>query len=160
MNHRSDQLLGVIGAVRKRRNLLIVLRGAITVAATAAMLVITGLAAYRFRFSAAALVSSRFAALSVIAAVYFALVRPLRRARRRSPAWPKRNIQALKTVSSARSSFQAKMRAAFSPVIMTAWLKTPTAARSTSASRRSFRASASGNSEGPPPRAWRCSSPR
>ena len=27
MNHRSDQLLGVIGAVRKRRNLLIVLRG-------------------------------------------------------------------------------------------------------------------------------------
>src|SRR5262245_54554406 len=81
MNHRSDQLFGVIGAVRKRRNLLIVLRGlAITIAATAAMLVITGLAAYRFRFSAAALVSLRvFAALCLIAAIYFALVRPLRR---------------------------------------------------------------------------------
>src|SRR5215470_5368090 len=83
MNYRSDQLLGVIGAVRKRRNLLNVLRGlAITVAATAVTLVITGLAAYRFRFSAAALVSLRiFAALSVTAAVHFALVRPLRRRR-------------------------------------------------------------------------------
>src|SRR5882672_894075 len=81
MNNRSDQLIGIISAVRKRRNLLIVLRGlAITIAATAAMLVITALAAYRFRFNTAALVSLRiFAALSVIAAVYFALVRPLRR---------------------------------------------------------------------------------
>src|SRR5215813_13108358 len=77
----NDHLIVVIGAVRKRRNLLIVLRGlAITIAATAALLVITGLAAYRFRFSAVALVSLRiFAVLSVIAAVYFALVRPLRR---------------------------------------------------------------------------------
>src|SRR5215813_7023594 len=77
----NDHLIVVIGAVRKRRNLLIVLRGlAMTIAATAALLVITGLAAYRFRFSAAALVSLRiFAVLSVIAAVYFALVRPLRR---------------------------------------------------------------------------------
>src|SRR5215470_5857403 len=81
MNHRSEQLIDIISAVRKRRNLLIVLRGlAITIVVTAAMLVITGLAAYRFRFSAAALVSLRiFAVLSVIAAVYFALVRPLRR---------------------------------------------------------------------------------
>src|SRR6266498_1812693 len=77
----NDHLIVVIGAVRKRRNLLIVLRGlAITIAATAALLVITGLAAYRFRFSAAALASLRiFAVLSVTAAVYFALVRPLRR---------------------------------------------------------------------------------
>src|SRR5262245_11483429 len=81
MTNRSEQLTGVISAVRKRRNLLIVLRGsAITIAATATMLVIAALAAYRFRFSTAALVSLRiFAVLSVVAAVYFALVRPLRR---------------------------------------------------------------------------------
>src|SRR5262245_49250693 len=81
MNHRSDQLFSIISAVRKRRNLLIVLRGlAIAIAVTAAMLVITGLAAYRYRFNTAALVSLRvFAVLSVIVAVYFALVRPLRR---------------------------------------------------------------------------------
>ncbi len=71
MNHRSGQLFGIISAARKRRNLLIVLRGlAITIAVTAAMLVITGLAAYRYRFNTAALVSLRvFAVLSVIAAV-------------------------------------------------------------------------------------------
>src|SRR5215813_2904329 len=81
MNHRSDQLSGIISAVRKRRNLLTVLRGlSITIVVTAAMLVIAGLAAYRFRFSAAAIVSLRIlAVLSVIAAVYVALVRPLRR---------------------------------------------------------------------------------
>src|SRR5262249_5161071 len=81
MNHRSEQLIGIISAARKRRNLLTVLRGlAITIVVTAAMLVIAALAAYRFRFSAAALVSLRiFAVLSVVAAVYFALVRPLRR---------------------------------------------------------------------------------
>jgi hypothetical protein len=49
MNHQSDQLIGIISAVRKRRNLLIVLRGlAIAVATMAAMLVIAALAAYRF----------------------------------------------------------------------------------------------------------------
>src|SRR5262245_43182515 len=81
MNHQSDQLVGIISAARKRRNLLIVLRGlAITFTAIAATLIIAALAAYRFRFSAAALVSLRiFATLSVVAAVYFALVRPLRR---------------------------------------------------------------------------------
>ncbi|HEX2492057.1 MAG TPA: DUF4175 family protein, partial [Blastocatellia bacterium] len=123
MNHRSDQLLGVIGAVRKRRNLLIVLRGvAITVVATAAMLVITGLAAYRFRFSAAALVSLRvFAALSVIAAVYFALVRPLRR--RASDAQLARLVEEKhpgvedRFVSAIEFSGE-EMRAAFSPVII------------------------------------------
>src|SRR5215510_5835289 len=81
MNHRSEPLIGIISAVRKRRNLLTVLRGlAITIVVTAAMLVIAGLAAYRFRFNTAALVSLRiFAVLSVVAVVYFALVRPLRR---------------------------------------------------------------------------------
>src|SRR5215475_11652998 len=81
MNHQGNQLSGIISAVRKRRNLLNVLRGlAITIVVTAAMLVIAAFAAYRFRFSTAAIVSLRiFAVLSVIAAVYFTLVRPLRR---------------------------------------------------------------------------------
>src|SRR5215475_6292327 len=123
MNDRSDQLIGVIGAVRKRRNLLIVLRGlAITIAATAAMLVIAGLAAYRFRFSAAAIVSLRiFATLSVIAAVYFALVRPLRR--RASDAQLARLVEEKhpgmedRFVSAIEFSGE-EMRAAFSPVIV------------------------------------------
>ncbi|HEV2669077.1 MAG TPA: DUF4175 family protein, partial [Blastocatellia bacterium] len=123
MNHRSDQLIDVISAVRKRRNLLIVLRGlAITVATTASMLVITGLAAYRFRFSAAALVSLRiFATLSVIAAVYFALVRPLRR--RASDAQFARLVEEKhpgiedRFVSAIEFSGE-EMRAAFSPVIV------------------------------------------
>jgi uncharacterized protein DUF4175 len=123
MNHRSDQLLGVIGAVRKRRNLLIVLRGlAITIAATAALLVITGLAAYRFRLSVVALVSLRiFAVLGLTAAVYFALVRPLRR--RASDAQIARLVEEKHTgvedrfVSAIEFSGE-EMRAAFSPVII------------------------------------------
>src|SRR5262245_31181900 len=119
----NDHLIGVIGAVRKRRNLLIVLRGlAITIVATAVMLVITGLAAYRFRFSAAALVSLRiFAVLSVIAAVYFALVRPLRR--RASDAQLARLVEENhpdvkdRFVSAIEFSGE-EMRAAFSPVII------------------------------------------
>src|SRR5215813_8671099 len=81
MNSQGNQLIGIISAVRKRRNLLLILRGlAITIVVTTAMLVITGLAAYRYRVSTAALVSLRvFAVLSMIAAVYFAVVRPLRR---------------------------------------------------------------------------------
>src|SRR5262245_14535012 len=123
MNHQSDQLIGVIGAVRKRRNLLIVLRGlAITIAATAALLVITGLAAYRFRLSVVALVSLRiFAVLGVTAAVYFALVRPLRR--RASDAQLARLVEENhpgvedRFVSAIEFSGE-ETRAAFSPVII------------------------------------------
>ena len=123
MNHQSDQLIGIISAVRKRRNLLTVLRGlAITIAITAAMLVIAALAAYRFRFSTAALVSLRiFAVLSVIAAVYFALVRPLRRlvsdaqlarlVEEKHPGIEDRFVTALEFSSE-------EQRAAFSPVIV------------------------------------------
>src|SRR5215470_15718232 len=119
----NDRLTVVIGAVRKRRNLLIVLRGlAITIAATAAMLVIAGLAAYRFRFSTAALVSLRIlAALSVIAAVYFALVRPLRR--RASDAQLARLVEEKhpgiedRFVSAIEFSGE-EQRAAFSPIII------------------------------------------
>ncbi|MGH9769964.1 MAG: DUF4175 family protein, partial [Blastocatellia bacterium] len=123
MNHRSDQLLGIISAARKRRNLLIVLRGlAITIAVTAAMLIIAALAAYRFRFSAAALMSLRvFAVLSLIAAVYFALVRPLRR--RASDAQLARLVEEKhpgindRFVSAIEFSGE-EQRAAFSPVIV------------------------------------------
>src|SRR5215475_9607435 len=123
MNNRSDQLTGVINAVRGRRNLLIVLRGlAITIAATAAMLLIAALAAYRYRFNTAALVSLRiFATLSVIAAVYFALVRPLRRrasdgqlarlVEERHPGIEDRFVSAIEFSGE-------EGRAAFSPVIV------------------------------------------
>ncbi len=81
MNYQSEQLFGIISAVRKRRNLLTVLRGAaIAITVTTLMLVLTGMAAYRYRFSSATLISLRiFALLSIVAAVYFGLVRPLRR---------------------------------------------------------------------------------
>src|SRR5215813_11846799 len=123
MNHRSDQLSGIISAVRKRRNLLTVLRGlSITIVVTAAMLVIAGLAAYRFRFSAAAIVSLRIlAVLSVIAAVYVALVRPLRRlvsdaqlarlVEEKHPGIDDRFVTAMEFSSE-------EQRAAFSPVII------------------------------------------
>src|SRR5262245_15038140 len=122
MNHRSGQLTGIISAVRKRRNLLTVLRGlSITIVVTAAMLVIAGLAAYRFRFSAPALVSLRiFAVLCVIAAVYVALVRPLRRlvsdaqlarlVEEKHPGIDDRFVTALE--------FSGEEHAAFSPVIV------------------------------------------
>src|SRR5215470_2241977 len=123
MNYQGNQLSGIISAVRKRRNLLITLRGlAITIVVTAAMLVITGLAAYRFRFSAAALVSLRiFAVLSVIAAGFFALVRPLRR--RASDAQLARLVEEKhpgveeRFVSAIEFSGE-ETRAAFSPVII------------------------------------------
>src|SRR5262245_13534316 len=123
MNHRSEQLIGIISAVRKRRNLLTVLRGlAITIVVTAAMLVIAGLAAYRFRFNTAALVSLRIiAVLSVIAAVYIALVRPLRRrvsdnqlarlVEEKHPGIDDRFVTAMEFSGEERS-------AAFSPVIV------------------------------------------
>ncbi|MEP7342445.1 MAG: DUF4175 family protein, partial [Acidobacteriota bacterium] len=81
MAYKSDQLFGIISAVRKRRGLLLTLRGlAITLAVAAALLLLTGFAAYRFRYSAGALITLRVAAvLGLIATVYFLLVRPLRR---------------------------------------------------------------------------------
>src|SRR5215475_6715333 len=123
MNNQSDQLTGVISAVRRRRNLLIVLRGlAITIAATAATLLIAALAAYRFRLNTAALVSLRiFALLSVVAAVYFTLVRPLRR--RASDAQFARLIEekhpGIEDCFVSAIEFSGEEgRAAFSPVII------------------------------------------
>ncbi|HKX27979.1 MAG TPA: DUF4175 family protein [Blastocatellia bacterium] len=81
MNNYGDQLLSVIRAVRKRRNLLTALRGgAITIALGAVTLILAGAAAYRYRYSTGALVSLRLAAIvGLVAAAYVFLVRPLRR---------------------------------------------------------------------------------
>src|SRR5262245_54901632 len=123
MNQQSDQLMGIISAVRNRRNLLTVLRGlAITIVVTTAMLLIAAFAAYRFRFSAAAVWSLRiFAVLSVISTVYFALVRPLRRrvndaqlarlVEEKHPGIDDRFVTALEFSGE-------EQRAAFSPVIV------------------------------------------
>jgi len=81
MAYKSDQLFGIINAVRKRRSLLLTLRGlAITLAVAAALLLLTGFAAYRYRYSAGTLITLRVVAvLGLIATVYFLFVRPLRR---------------------------------------------------------------------------------
>src|SRR5262249_23517994 len=81
MRYEDSTLNAIITTVRKRRTLLTVLRGAaIVLAVTAALLLVTGLAAYRYRFSAGALVSLRiFALLGIIAAIVLAIVRPLRK---------------------------------------------------------------------------------
>src|SRR5689334_8202200 len=81
MAYKSDQLFGIINTVRKRRGLLLALRGlAVTLAVAAGLLLVTGLAAYRYRYSTGALITLRVAAvLGLIVTVYFLLVRPLRR---------------------------------------------------------------------------------
>src|SRR5262245_28946614 len=81
MNNYGDQLFSMIQAVRRRRDLFAALRGsAITIAIAAAMLIFTGIVAYRYRYSTGALVSLRVAlVLGLVATVYFSLVRPMRR---------------------------------------------------------------------------------
>ena len=81
MAYQSDQLFGIINAVRKRRTLLLTLRGmAIILAVAAAVLLALGYAAYRYRYSGGALISLRVVAvLGLIATAFFFLVRPLRR---------------------------------------------------------------------------------
>mgnify|MGYP006921772923 CR=1 FL=1 len=76
MNYQSEQLFGIISAVRKRRNLLTVLRGAaIAITVTTLMLVLTGMAAYRYRFSSATLISLRiFALLSIVPSTTYLLM--------------------------------------------------------------------------------------
>ncbi|HVF27647.1 MAG TPA: DUF4175 family protein, partial [Pyrinomonadaceae bacterium] len=79
MKYASDQLTGLIHAARRRRQLLIALRGvAIFLFACAAIILLTGWAANRYRYNDAALLSLRVGAVvALLAAVYLALVRPL-----------------------------------------------------------------------------------
>ena len=110
MNHRSDQLLGVIGAVRKRRNLLIVLRGGDHGRRDCGDARHHGSGRVPLPLSAAALVSLRVCGLERDRRRLLRPVRPLRRraSDAQLAACLEENIQALKTASSARSSFQAK----------------------------------------------------
>lgn len=81
MSDHDSQLSRLIQAVRRRRGLILALRGAaLTLGVTAALLLALGWAAYRWRYSGAGLVSLRVVALAcVAAAAYFFLIRPLRR---------------------------------------------------------------------------------
>jgi hypothetical protein len=75
----SSLLQNVLRQTRRRRQLLIVLRGvAIILCAFAAVLLLSGWAAHRFRTNTAALVVLRIGALlACLATLYFALIRPL-----------------------------------------------------------------------------------
>src|SRR6185369_4390896 len=75
----SSLLQNVLRQARRRRQLLIVLRGvAIILCAFAAVLLLSGWAAHRFRTNTAALIVLRIGALlACLATLYFALIRPL-----------------------------------------------------------------------------------
>ena len=75
----SSLLQNVLHQTRRRRQLLIVLRGiAIILCGGAAVLLLSGWAAHRFRTNAAALIVLRIGALlACLATLYFALIQPL-----------------------------------------------------------------------------------
>jgi hypothetical protein len=79
MTAESDQLKDLLRRAQTRRQWLLALRGiAICIGVMAALLLLTGWAAHRYRYSGAALLMLRAVAfLTVIASFYFALVRPL-----------------------------------------------------------------------------------
>jgi hypothetical protein len=79
MNPDTNLLQDLLRRARSRRQLLLSLRGvAITAAVVAALLLLTGWAAHRYRYNGAALLTLRIGALlMVLATIYFALIRPL-----------------------------------------------------------------------------------
>lgn len=79
MNYKGHGLVGTISAVRRRRLLMLALRGvSISVGVGALILVLTGLAAYQYRYSDTALIVLRAGAfVGFLATLYFALLRPL-----------------------------------------------------------------------------------
>jgi hypothetical protein len=81
MQFAGNKLEGLLRRARTRRQLLLALRGAaIWFCVTAAMLLVTGWAAHRYRHSGAALLTLRLGTLvTLVATAYFALVRPLRK---------------------------------------------------------------------------------
>ncbi len=81
MTHHSDSLFSTIQSVRRRLQSLAFLRGlTFSLVVSAALLLATGLAAYRWRHSSGVLISLRLVALfGVIAAIYFFIVRAVRR---------------------------------------------------------------------------------
>src|SRR6202008_3166676 len=79
MNPETNLLQDLLRRARARRQLLISLRGvAITVGVVAALLLLTGWIAHRYRYNGGALLTLRIGALlMVLATIYFALLRPL-----------------------------------------------------------------------------------
>ncbi|HEX2268892.1 MAG TPA: DUF4175 family protein, partial [Pyrinomonadaceae bacterium] len=79
MSPETNLLQDLLRKARSRRQLLLSLRGvAISVGVVAVVLLLTGWAAHRYRYNGAALIVLRVGALlTCLAAIYFALVRPL-----------------------------------------------------------------------------------
>ncbi|HET6862187.1 MAG TPA: DUF4175 family protein, partial [Pyrinomonadaceae bacterium] len=79
MNPEHKTLQSLLQKTRSRRKLLLTLRGfAIVLAVLAVVLLLTGWTAHRYRYNSNALVALRTGAfLSVLATIYFALLRPL-----------------------------------------------------------------------------------
>src|SRR5574338_1063546 len=79
MSPETNLLQDLLSKARSRRQLLLSLRGAaISLGVLAAVLMLTGWAAHRYRYNGAALIVLRAGALlTVLATIYFALVRPL-----------------------------------------------------------------------------------
>src|SRR5215212_7568092 len=79
MNPETNFLQDLLRRARSRRQLLLSLRGvAITVGVVAALLLVTGWTAHRYRYNGTALLTLRIGALlMVLTTLYFALIRPL-----------------------------------------------------------------------------------
>jgi hypothetical protein len=79
MNYQSDQLTDLLKAARRRRRLLLALRGvAICLGVGAASLLLLGWTAHRYRHSEAMLLALRLGALVLLfITIFLALVRPL-----------------------------------------------------------------------------------
>src|SRR5690349_19867242 len=79
MNPETNLLQDLLRRARSRRQLLLSLRGvAISLGVVAALLLLTGCVAHRFRYNGGALLALGIGALlMVLATIYFALLRPL-----------------------------------------------------------------------------------
>ncbi|HEX6718821.1 MAG TPA: DUF4175 family protein, partial [Pyrinomonadaceae bacterium] len=79
MSTETNVLNDLLRRARSRRQLLLSLRGvAITLGVVAALLLLTGWAAHRYRYNGSALLTLRIGALlMVLTTIYFALLRPL-----------------------------------------------------------------------------------
>lgn len=79
MSPETNVLQDLLRRARSRRQLLLSLRGvAISAGVVAALLLLTGWAAHRYRYNGSALLTLRIGALlMVLATIYFALIRPL-----------------------------------------------------------------------------------
>jgi hypothetical protein len=79
MSPETNLLQDLLRRARSRRQLLLSLRGvAISIGVVAALLLLTGWAAHRYRYNGGALLTLRIGALlMILATIYFSLIRPL-----------------------------------------------------------------------------------